>query len=228
MTTEPRELRHGKTADAFNQHESRGDGAAVIASLTGGFLVLRDKLFDRIHRDVEKHVGMDSMLMPLPGGRAEEQAKNEIDLFNIAESAAHVRERGYVCGDEDWYRNWLGRLRFRESFSSPAITGRIDSYLKTAGSTSSRSEFATVLERVFPEARRAPLVLFRLYPLAVRLATSIAFSDGSAAEQLRERQKLILPIIADCGECRGELLENGDTCRQCGNPLWRFDWLTAE
>ena len=129
--------------------------------------------------------------------------------------------------DDDWYVNWLGRLRFREAFASPPFARRIETYTSAGGSTQARSEFATVLERVFPEARRAPLVLYRLYPLAVRIAASIAFSDGPAAEKLRERQKLLLPIIADCTQCHGTLLENGEQCRQCGNPLWKVNWLTS-
>ena len=38
----------------------------------------------------------------------------------------------------------------------------------------------------------------------------------------------LLSIIRDCAECHGSVLENGEQCRNCGNPLWKYDWLTAE
>jgi hypothetical protein len=47
------------------------------------------------------------------------------------------------------------------------------------------------------------------------------------AQAARERQKQMLSVITDCNRCRGRLLENGEKCANCGNPLWTYKWLTA-
>ncbi len=83
------------------------------------------------------------------------------------------------------------------------------------------------MARVVSESRRAPLVLFRLMPLAVEIVTTLAFGDSPKAAQLRNRQTVLLPAILDCHHCRGKLLDNGEQCPECGNPLWQFDWLSS-
>ena len=70
-------------------------------------------------------------------------------------------------------------------------------------------------------------MLFRLLPLAVEIVTALGFGDSPEAEDVRHRQIDILPAIADCEQCRGKLLENGQQCPECGNPLWLFDRLTV-
>jgi hypothetical protein len=80
---------------------------------------------------------------------------------------------------------------------------------------------------VLREAQRAPLVLFRLFPLSVRIVTAAAFNDGETAQSLHAEQLSILPAIADCSQCHGGLLKPGAKCATCGNPLWKFKWLTA-
>ena len=82
------------------------------------------------------------------------------------------------------------------------------------------------MARALPESRRAPLVLFRLVPLASRS------SRRWHSAILRGRRgppaaMAILPAISDCEQCRGKLLDNGEQCPECGNPLWLFDWLTS-
>src|SRR5690606_506332 len=52
-------------AEKFNRQSGRVDGAAVAQSLDAGLNVLRDAFYARVHDDVEKLVGMDSMLMPV-------------------------------------------------------------------------------------------------------------------------------------------------------------------
>ena len=64
-------------------------------------------------------------------------------------------------------------------------------------------------------------------PLAVEIVTSLAFGDSPQATQLRARQAALLPVIVDCHHCRGKLLDNGEQCPECGNPLWQFDWLSS-
>jgi hypothetical protein len=70
-------------------------------------------------------------------------------------------------------------------------------------------------------------VLYRLFPLAAGIVTATAFVDAGAAAELRESQTSWLPSIADCGECRGRVLENGEQCAVCNNPLWNYEWLNA-
>ena len=104
---------------------------------------------------------------------------------------------------------------------------RIEAY-RSAGRDQRRLAFTDVLANVLHESRKVPLVLFRLLPLSVEIATSLAFGDAQAASDARDRQLTTLPAIRDCSRCRGEVLDNGEQCPQCGNPLWKFDWLTAD
>ena len=82
------------------------------------------------------------------------------------------------------------------------------------------------LLKELPRARHIRLVLFRLYPLAVRIVTDVAFGDHFRANELRNQQLALLPAIADCHECHGKTLDNGEKCRTCGNPVWLYEWLT--
>jgi len=213
-------------AEQFNRHENRHDGAKVAGSLTGGLAILRESLFLRVHRDVERLVGRDSMLIPVSEVKTEQVTKTEIDLYQIAESAAAVRDHGYVGTSDDWYARWLARLRLGEAKTDGEIVERIGQYLGQAADDR-RLAFTDVLVKVLPEAQRAPLVVFRLLPFCVRIATALAFGDQQTASGARKRQVTLLPAITDCRRCRAELLENGEQCRECGNPLWKSEWLTA-
>ena len=64
-------------------------------------------------------------------------------------------------------------------------------------------------------------------PLAVEIVTALAFGDSAQATEVRQHQVVILPAISDCEQCRSKLLENGEQCPECGNPLWLFDWLRS-
>ena len=88
--------------------------------------------------------------------------------------------------------------------------------------------FLACLQRFFPESGHAPLIIYRLFPLAISVATAIAFGQLARAEETRKGQIAWLPGIADCPACHGRLLENGEKCQQCGNPFWKTEWLTAE
>ena len=218
--------RRAEAAEAFNRHEDRSDAARVTASLAESLSVLCNTLYRRVHCDVEQIIGMDSMLAPISEERSEKMTKLEIELYQIAVSAAVVRHRGYVATDDDWYVQWLTRLRLGEARAGPEAAERLAGYmLKT--SRERRLAFTDVLASVLAESRRAPLVLFRLAPLAVEVATALAFGDRAGAAEARNRQMDYLPAIRDCRECRAGLLENDEQCGQCGNPLWKFDWLMA-
>ena len=218
--------RHEKAVREFNQHEHRKDGSKVVDSLWAGLTLMSDSLYVRVHSDVEKLVGKDSMLMPISEIKSETQARTEIELYQVAESAAAVQEHGYVGADDDWYPNWLLELRLDEWLRRAAEPDRLAGYLAQSADDR-RLAFTDVLARVLPESREAPLVLFRLAPLSVRIVTSLAFGDHARALEARQSQKAILPAIGDCQQCNARMLDNGEKCDACGNPLWNFDWLTA-
>lgn len=226
MEAEESARRPAEAAADFNRHENRDDGMQVAGSLAAGLIILRDSLYERVHHDVEIVVGKDSMLMPLSEKKAEQLAKLEIDLYQISVSAATAREFGYISTDDDWFLRWLTGLRLGEAQADAAPTERLARYW-SATPAERRLAFTNVLTRALPESRRAPLVLFRLVPLSVGIVTALAFADHQNASEIRSRQVALLPAISDCGLCRGRLLENGEQCPQCGNPLWKYRWLTA-
>lgn len=218
--------RRAEAATAFDEQQNRSDGAQIAGSLADGLNLLCDLFYTRIHVDVEDAFGMDSMLIPVSPVKTELNTKREINLYQIVESAQEARTRGYVAGDDAWYVNWLAQL-LMDAADDPAIQSRFDQYLDKSHQDRRRT-FAVVMQRAMPEASRAPLIVYRLLPLAIAGITAVAFGDHPAALELRKRQAALLPGIADCQHCRGNVLENGDRCAECGNPLWKFEWLTAE
>ena len=227
--------RHSQLVQAFNDHEHRRDGARVAGSLADGLTLLRRLFYTRVHDDVEIEIGRDSMLIPISEQKTEISAKREIELYQIAESADTAGRHAYVgtaslaaggTGD-DWFLDWLVRFRLPEAAAEAGLAERIEAY-RSAGRDQRRLAFTDVLANVLHESRKVPLVLFRLLPLSVEIATSLAFGDAQAASDARDRQLTTLPAIRDCSRCRGEVLDNGEQCPQCGNPLWKFDWLTAD
>jgi hypothetical protein len=226
METEESVQQRQQAVEEFNRHERRGDGARVAGSLAGGLTLLRDLLYVRLHEDVELRAGMDSMLSPVSPEKTARTAKVEIELFQTAVSAIAVRRQGYVSSDDDWYPNWLTRFRLGRLAEDPRVAKRLSTYLG-ATPDGRRLMFTNVMAGVLAESRRAPLVLFRLFPHAVQIVTSLAFDDHALCDAAREQQLHLLPSIRDCHHCRGKLLDNGEECRLCGNPLWKFEWLTA-
>ncbi len=218
--------RRARAAKQLNRHEHRTDGAAIAASLASGLDYLRDSLYLRMHRDVEKAMGVDSLWMPISEMKTEHDTKTEIDLYQIVESAAAVAEGGYLAVGDDWYLHWLCRFRLGSLLPDESHMARLADY-SAQTSDQRRLAFSDVLGEVLPESRRAPLILFRLMPLCVKIATALAFGANSAARAARHRQTEDLPAIAYCSQCHGDVMENGEHCRACGNPLWKFDWLTA-
>ncbi len=209
----------------FERHENRKDGQRLVTSLDSGLSVLRDLFYGRMHFDVEQIVGTDSMLIPLSESKTQRATNVQIEVFQVVESAATVQERRYVSSDE-WYLNWLASFRLGDMAGKEKVAKEIASYrgMKPDGR---RLAFTDVLMRVLPESRQAPLVLFQLVPVAVQIATAVAFGDANAAAELRKRQKSILPSIADCHACHGGVLDNGEICDTCSNPMWAYKWLTV-
>jgi hypothetical protein len=217
--------KHSQAVGEFNDHERRGDGIRVASSLAAGLSVLRDALYFRMHEDVERVLGRDSMLMPVSELKAQRLTKIEIEVYQIAESGAAAKEFGYT-GATEWYVEWLARVRLAADQVTPAARKGLADYL--ALSPEKRvARFEGALAKVLPESTRAPLVLFRLFPVSVQIATALAFADHGRAPSLRHAQTTVLPSILDCRACHGKVLENGESCPGCGNPLWKFSWLTS-
>ncbi len=223
----PGEQENRQTAfsEELQRQTHRRDSAQVVASLDSGLSVLCSLLYGRLHYDVERIVGTDSMLMPLSEPKTQHATKAQIELYQVVESVAAVRQRQYVRS-ADWYLDWLARFRLAELASSPKAQAEIATYLGM-NPDSRRLAFSDALMQVLPESRKAPMVLFQLVPLAIQIVTAMAFGDRSAAAELRRQQTGILPAIADCHACHGAVLNNGDICNQCSNPVWTYRWLTV-
>ena len=200
----------------------------VTQSLATGMTVLRNTMFTRVHDDVQRAFGMDSMLAPVSEEKSQRHAEIEIELFQIAQSVDEVKRSGYAAIDDDWYLNWLARLRLGEHWRNIRKAAMLLSHYLDLDSDDRRLAFASNLARTFPEAGRAPLVLYPLFPLAVSIVTATAFQDSLRAAELRNDQLSYLPAIADCPHCHGRPLDNEDQCQPCGNPLWTYQWLQAD
>jgi hypothetical protein len=218
-------VRREDAGRALNEQLHRHDGGRVANSMADGITTLRNLLFNRIHEDVESKIGADSMLMPLSPAKSETAAKVEIELFSIAESTCVAHARGYAQ-DRDWYLRWLAQLRLGDHAANTQAQRRLNRYLQE-GDDQRRLLFSTYLERSYPEAHRAPLVLYRLFPLAVGIVTAVAFGRPLEANEMRSQQAFWLPSIQDCHECHGAPLDNGEKCYVCGNPVWTYRWLTV-
>lgn len=215
-----------KAAEELNQHENRKDGTHVAGCLSSGLAILRDLLHRRLYEDVERFVGKDSMLLPVSAMKAQRQLLDEIEGYQIAESVEAARKHRYVSQPDDWYLPWLARLRGGEKGRDARFAEQARTYLAPSADDR-RLAFVRAIDRIFPESTRAPLIVFRLLPLAIHLATACAFNDRASTSDLRRQQVSLLPAIADCHECHGRLLECVEQCRTCGNPLWKYEWLTA-
>jgi hypothetical protein len=226
MNQENRAERRAQAAAQFDQLEQRTDGTRIAGSLDDGLSLLCDLFYTRIHVDVEKNFGMDSMLIPVSPIKSEENAKLEIRLYQIVEAAAAAKNRQYFhCSDHD-FLDWLAELQLGELRHTPTAMQRLREY--TQRSQDRRRLFSNSLQRALPEAGRAPLVIFRLLPMAVALTTAVAFLDPASAQEVRRKQIALLPGIGDCHQCHGSVLENGERCSLCVNPMWKYEWLTAE
>ncbi len=219
--------RREAAAMALQEQEPALAAEQVTHSLVYGLNMLRNLLFQRIHEDVEANYGHDSMLLPLSMEASEQVAKCEIETHQIAVAVQLIQQRGYLRGDIKWFVKWLAELRLGDDLQDSRWRRRIRQY-GAMSEDEQRLEFSRHLETVFPEARHAPLILYRLFPLSVRIVTAVAFGQHLDAAELRNRQMFWLPAIGDCHDCHGRPLDNGEQCPVCGNPLWTYRWLCAD
>jgi hypothetical protein len=216
-----------KAAAEFNRHADRRDGAAAVLWLDQGLTILHNSLYLRMHQDVERFVGKDSMLTPVSELKTLILANQTIEIYQIAESAATAKQLNFVDDPEAWYLDWLAHLRLSAIDWRGETIERTKRYL--AKTTEERRQaFTDEMARILHESASAPLVLFRLFPPAVQIVTARAFGDGKTADDLRLQQAGVLPSINDCRRCHGRVLDDSDQCPKCGNPLWTYEWLTAE
>ena len=225
MNTQEVVSRCSTLAEEFDQHEHRSDGLHIVESICGGLTLIRDSVYARIHADVERRMGRDSLIYPLSEEKSERTTKLEIEMYQIVVAADAAQAKGYVA-DANWFRDWLARLRLGDVDSNSRAALRISYYCSKSGKDQ-RLAFGNVLAAILPEAGRSPLIMLRLLPLAVQIATALAFEKSADAQTLRHEQIEILPPILDCDRCHGKLLDNGEQCAMCGNPLWTYDWLNA-
>jgi hypothetical protein len=212
-------------AAEFDNREQRSDGVRVIESLCGGLTLIRDAVYARVHADVERRIGLDSMIFPLSEEKTERNAKQEIEIYQVVVAAETATVLSYVSNGI-WFRDWLAQLRLGNVESNGRIALRIGYYVSKSVNDQ-RLAFGNILSAALPEASRAPLILLRLLPAAIDIATSVAFQKSADAERFRRDQSDILPSIADCHHCRGKVLDNGEQCATCGNPIWIYEWLTS-
>lgn len=224
VVTEERCRRRDAASDSLAAISHRADSAQIVVRLDDGLSLLRNRLYTRLQADVARNFGKDSMLAPLSEPLTEQQAKGEIEAFLVAEVLDELASAGVlprVAQD----RQWLLDLRLADRQDRAALETRVDDYFRLV-TRSRQLEFSDRLERLVREARLAPLVLYQLFPLAVRAIAALAFGDHLRAGELRNRQATLLPAITDCRRCHGRLMEVDETCRECGNPLWTIRWMT--
>ncbi|HEX5102299.1 MAG TPA: hypothetical protein VFV87_00710 [Pirellulaceae bacterium] len=214
-----------QAAEEFKLHEDRRDAERVVESLVGGLTLLTETCQSRVFTDVLKVFPQDSMQVRFPA-KGELSGKHEIDLLLVAESASFAGDQRLIRSERAWYASWLAALRLGETAHDPQAQKRLAIYADLPGD-GRRLAFQKVLDKAIPESRRAPLVLLRLLPLAAGIVTAAAFGNLDLARSLRKQQTSLLPAILDCHRCHGRLLDCGDTCPECGNPLWKYNWLTS-
>jgi hypothetical protein len=216
-----------RAASVLAAHGSKRRSVDVVDGLVAGLTTLRDLLVSRLHVDVERQFGVDSMVAPLSLSHEARQlirASDETDAFAAAVVEDEVTRGGYVEQPAEWFFEWIFGLLLGES---PRIRQDQAEPYRALTDKGRHLRLVTALQQAVPDSVRTPPVLFLLFPLGVRIAAAMAFGDSRRAQELRLEQAELLPSIVDCHECRGRLLGNDERCRNCGNPLWTFAFLRA-
>jgi len=126
-------------------------------------------------------------------------------VYSAVVVLAEAAHSGYAKAHFSWFCEWLTRL-FWGDHPDVALLERLRDYDQLTDGERRRM-FASHVEQALPKATSAPLVIYRLYPRAVRIATSLAFGDRLRASDIRNEQIAYLPVIADCHECHGAPLD---------------------
>lgn len=228
MLTEQQSQRRKHAAQELESRHPDLAAQQIVDSLAEGMTRLRNLLMVRAHDDVQREYGADSVTSSsLSSMQAKARyAQAEIEAYDCIVIDDEVNERGYLADSDEWFLPWLFRLRlgsgYREVFDK-----RVEFY-RSPTVEDRRLKFVSVLQHAMPDSRRAPLVLYRLFPRALRLVPAVVFADPLRAQQIRAEQIALLPAIADCHECQGRVLDNDESCAYCGNPIWNFSWLMSD
>ncbi|MCA9118632.1 MAG: hypothetical protein H6822_04120 [Planctomycetaceae bacterium] len=228
MSTKQRSERQDLAAEELSKHCPSLDSQSIVDSLSVGLTHLRNSMLARVRDDVERNYGADSMIGASLSKlqRQEQVAKVEIEAYTCIVADDEARESGYIEDDSEWFLNWMFRLRLGEE--SKSLAEKRVAYYRSDTNEERRLKFVSALQHAVPESARAPLVLFRLFPRAIRILTAVALGDPIRGRELRAEQTNLLPAIADCHECHGRVLDNEDICRCCGNPVWKYAFLLAD
>ncbi|KAA5541458.1 hypothetical protein FYK55_18010 [Roseiconus nitratireducens] len=217
--------RRERAAKLFDERYDSRQGRKIVDSLASGLNTTRKELVQRVDQDVVVSFGMDSMSIPLSTDGNEDRAKAEIEIWQVAEAVLHAESCGYL-DDQEWGCLWLGELRLGRNIQNDSVRKRLAAY-RAGNSDDRRRRLLQSLGKVYPNTSRCPLVLFQLMPLAVQIVVSIAFDQTDDADSKRKRQAFWLPGIMDCQACHGDVLDNGEKCDVCGNPVWNYRWLMS-
>lgn len=224
LLAEERCRRRAAATESLAAISRRRDAAQVVARLDDGLTLLRNRLYTRLQADMERDFGRDSMLMPLSHAVTDHQAKGEIEAFAAAEVLEELAQAGDLPRPAE-NRRWLFELRLSARQDRAALEARADHYLLLE-SRDRQLEFSEKLEEIIHEARLAPLVLYQLFPLALRGVAALALGDHLRGGEIRNAQVSLLPAITYCRRCHGRLMEVDETCQECGNPIWTIRWMT--
>ena len=199
-----------------------------VGCLSNSLTRLGAALIKRSSEDVQEEFGKDSMVLSSLREieRQTRRARTEVDAFSCVLVNDEATQYRFLFNDDNWFLDWLLRLRFGNQ-SERIKQERVEDY-QLVTPQEWRMKFVSFLHRSLPESTRAPLVLFRLFPLSVRIAAAMAFDDMERAQYLRDEQVRLLPAISYCHECHGRLMDCDDTCRCCGNPVWSITWLQSD
>ena len=228
MTTKQQSTRCTSAVDGLARHCPQLEAHRVVNSLSAGLSTLRDLLMVRALDDVDRTCAADSMEIPSLARlqRQVRKARLEIEAYSCIVAADEVGLTGFVEQSDPWFLDWIFRLRFGDACQ--AFQQKRVRYYRSETIEARRLKFVSELQRCLPRSVKAPLLLFRMYPRSVRIATAIAFDSPLRAQELRNEQIGFLPAITDCHECHGRVLDNEEICRCCGNPIWRFSWLLSD
>lgn len=208
---------------------TRLHAADVVDGLAGGLALLSGLLEQRLHVDLERQFGVDSMVAPMTlsqAGRQLQRAATEIDAYSAVVVEEEVGRGLYVADSGAWVLDWALQLRLGDA-AGAVRAAQAEAY-RGLEDRPRRLRFASQLRHAVPESVRMPGVVLKLYALGVRIAAALAFGDAARADQLRAEQIELVPAIGDCPDCRGRVLMNGMSCAHCGNPLWTYAWLRSD
>src|SRR5262245_16003737 len=93
----------------------------VADRLQAGLRQLREQLAGRLHVDVERQFGVDSMVAPLSLSHEVSQlqrAADATDAYSAVVAADEIANRGYVDKPLGWLVDWLIDLRFGDRAAS--------------------------------------------------------------------------------------------------------------